>query len=47
MDGMLWAGLLMRVVPLAIGIGVAFVVWRRRGGDDEGGRASIPGAGAR
>lgn len=40
MDGMLWAGLLMLVVPLVIGIGVALVVWRRRRDADDGGRAS-------
>ena len=40
MDGMVWAGLLMLVVPLAIGVGVAIVVWRRRRDDGEGGRAS-------
>lgn len=41
MDGMIWAGLLMLVVPLAIGIGVAIVVWRRCRDGGEGERASV------
>jgi hypothetical protein len=31
MSGMLWAALLMVGVPLAIGIGVLFMILRRRG----------------
>ncbi len=32
MTGMLWAGALLIAVPLAIGIGVAVVLYRRRSG---------------
>jgi hypothetical protein len=35
MTGMLWAGLLMVGVPLAIGIGVLVMVLRRRDGSDD------------
>lgn len=34
MTGMLWAGIVMVGVPLAIGIGVLFLVVRRRRADE-------------
>lgn len=36
MEGMLWAGLLLLAVPLAIGIGVLVLLLRRRSGDNGG-----------
>jgi hypothetical protein len=36
MEGMLWAGVLLLAVPLAIGIGVLVLLLRRRSGDNGG-----------
>ncbi|MGH7573114.1 MAG: hypothetical protein ACREMK_14925 [Gemmatimonadota bacterium] len=36
MEGMLWAGLLLVVVPLAIGLGVLVLLLRRRNHDNGG-----------
>jgi len=41
MEGMLWAGLLMLAVPLAIGLGVAIALWRRRRGGGTDGQAAV------
>jgi len=41
MEGMLWAGLLMLAVPLAIGLGVAIVLWRRGRGGGSDDRAAV------
>jgi hypothetical protein len=31
MDGMLWAGILLIAVPLAVGVGIVVMLVRRRG----------------
>ncbi len=36
MEGMLWAGLLLVAVPLAIGLGVLILLLRRRNREDGG-----------
>lgn len=41
MEGMVWAGLLLVLVPLAIGIGVAVVLLRRRKDAAEAGDPTV------